>query len=110
MQIKTDKKDKVTILYMRGNLDADSVSSFKKTSYKLVEEGNLFMVIDCTGLDFVDSMGLGALISLLRRLRTQNGDLKVAGLNNEVRTVFEITRLHRLFDILPDAQAACEKF
>ena len=110
MQIKTDKKEKVTVLHLKGNLDAESVGGFKKTSYKLVEEGNFFLVINCSDLVFIDSMGLGAMISLLRRLRTQNGDLKVAGLNDEVRSVFEITRLHRLFDILPNWEAACEKF
>ena len=110
MQIKTEQKEKALVLSLHGNLDADSVSAFKKTSYKLVEEGMRFLVIDCSELGFIDSTGLGALISLLRKLRMQNGDLKVAGLNNEVRSVFEITRLHRLFDILPNVQTACEKF
>lgn len=110
MQIKTDQKERVTILRLQGSLDADSVGGFKKTGYKLVEEGNRFLVIDCARLEFVDSVGLGAMISLLRRLRMQNGDLKMASLNSDVRSVFEITRLHRLFEIFPDWQTACETF
>lgn len=110
MQIETNKTDGVTVLHVKGNLDADSVASFKKTAYKIVEEGCHHLVMDCSALDFVDSMGLGAMISLLRRVRMQKGDLKVAGLNKDVRSVFEITRLHTLFEILSDWKTACQKF
>ena len=110
MQIETKKMEGVTVLHVKGNLDADSVASFKKTAYKLVEEGCHRLVLDCSHLDFVDSMGLGAMISLLRRVRTHKGDLKVAGLNQEVRSVFEITRLHHLFEISNDSKTAVERF
>lgn len=110
MKLNIEKKNKVTILHLAGNLDADSVPTFKKEAYKIVQEGCATLVIDCHSLDFVDSMGLGAMISLLRRARTQQGDVKIAGLNQEVRSVFEITRLHRLFDIAPDWQTALGKF
>ena len=104
------KKEGVTILHVSGNLDADSVAAFKKSAYKILEESKPCLVMDCSSLDFVDSMGLGAMISLLRRVRTQRGDLKIAGLNADVRSVFEITRLHHLFDVLPDWESACQKF
>ncbi len=40
----------------------------------------------------------------------QQGDVKVAGLNEDVKTIFEITRLHRLFDVCSDSDAAVRKF
>lgn len=85
---------------MGGNLDADTVPQFKKAAYKIVEEGYVQLVIDCHALDFIDSLGLGALISLLRKVRTNEGDLKIAGLNKDCRSIFEITRLNRLFEII----------
>lgn len=110
MKITIEKQNDVAILKVSGNLDADSVAQFKKTANQLVEEGQTRLVMDCQTLHFIDSMGLGAMISLLRKVRIHQGDLKVSNVNPEVRSVFEITRLHRLFDILPDWQSACEKF
>ncbi|MDP2600363.1 MAG: STAS domain-containing protein [Deltaproteobacteria bacterium] len=101
MKIDTDKKNGVTVLSVSGNLDAESVACFKKEANKIVEEGCYDLLVDCKSLDFIDSMGLGAMISLLRKVRAHQGDLKVAHLNPDVRQVFEITRLNRLFEILP---------
>lgn len=110
MQIDIQKQGNVAILHLQGSLDADSVNTFKKTTQELLEDGTRRMVFDCRTLDFVDSIGLGAMISLLRRIRSDGGDLKIAGLNAEVRSVFEITRLHRLFEIAPDWETACRTF
>ena len=110
MKISIDTKNGVAVLKATGNLDADSVAQFKKEANKIVEGGCFQIVVDCKTLEFVDSMGLGALISLLRKVRTSKGDLKIAGLNKEVRTIFEITRLHCLFEILPDLETACRTF
>lgn len=110
MKIKIEKKNDITILQITGNLDADSVAQFKKAANKIVEEGCCRLVIDCQAIDFIDSMGLGCLISLLRKVRTSQGDLKIASLSKDVHSIFEITRLHRLFEILPDWKSACDKF
>lgn len=110
MRIDIEKHNEISVLHLNGTLDADTVSHFKQKIFKLVDAGCHALVLDCDKLLFVDSMGLGAMISILRRVRTQHGDLKVAGLNADVRNVFEITRLQNLFEIAPDWKAACEKF
>lgn len=110
MKIEIKKEASVAVLHLSGNLDADSVAQFKKEAYKIVEGGCHQLVLNLAKTDFVDSMGLGAMISLLRRVRTHKGDLKVACLSKDVRSVFEITRLHRLFEIAPDWQSASAKF
>lgn len=110
MKIETEKKGEVTVIAVHGNLDADTVLQFKKAAQKVVDEECWRVVLDFSQLNFIDSMGLGALISLLRRVRTRQGDVKIAGLNPMVRSVFEITRLNRLFEIFPDCQTALTKF
>ena len=67
-------------------------------------------VFDCTELDFVDSSGLGAIVSCLRRALEKNGDLKLAGLNQKVSMVFDITKARKLFSIFPDMQEALKSF
>jgi len=111
--MKIDVKPTATdiqVLKCGGSFDADAVNDFKKLTNLLVQEGKTQFVVDCTELTFVDSMGLGAMISLLRKLREREGDLKVASLNEEVKTIFEITRLHRLFEICESAESACNNF
>lgn len=110
MNIKIESQGDVSIVQCSGSLDADSVAAFKKTTLDLVNSGATRFVVDCTKLTFVDSMGLGAMISLLRRARSRNGDVKVSGLTDDVKTIFEITRLHRLFDVFPDAATASRQF
>jgi len=101
LKIDINKENGVTVMRVAGSLDAESVAHFKKAANKIVEEGCYQLLVDCKTLDFIDSMGLGAMISLLRKVRMHQGDLKVAHLNPDVRSVFEITRLDRLFEILP---------
>jgi len=110
MNIDVEQQGDISILHCGGSLDADSVTGFKKIAYGLVDKGSVRLVIDCANVTFVDSMGLGVLISLLRRARSHQGDVKVASLTDDVRTVFEITRLHRLFDVCADSQTAVRQF
>jgi anti-sigma B factor antagonist len=110
MNIEVKLQDGIQVVYCGGSLDADTVAGFKKITYDLVSGGSTRLVIDCTNLNFIDSMGLGVLISLLRRVRQRNGDVKVSALTDEVKTIFEITRLHRLFDVCSDADTAIRKF
>jgi len=110
MNLKIEKKQDVVVLQVKGSLDADSVSQFKKKVNKIIEEGSKCLVLDGSELEFVDSMGLGSLISLLRKLRSQNGDLKVAAISKEVQQVFEITRLHQLFQIFSNSDEAMKAF
>ena len=110
MKIDISQNGKVTILACNGSLDAQSVADFKKIAYGLVDDGTNKIVVDFTKLNFVDSVGLGALVSLLRRARENEGDVKLASLNDDVKTIFEITRLHKLFTLHSDWQTACKEF
>jgi len=110
MEITTKKSGGVAVLQISGSLDASNLAAFKKTTQSVVSEKFFKLILDCSKLEFVDSMGLGVMISLLRRVRGEKGDLKVTGLSKDVRQVFEITRLHRLFEIFPDVEAARKSF
>lgn len=110
MDIQVEQKGAVAVLHCTGSLDAETVAQFKRTTQGLFEQGVGQFVLDAQELTFIDSMGLGALISLLRRVRSQDGEVKVSGLTRDVRSIFEITRLHRLFDICGSASEACQKF
>ena len=68
---------------------------------ELVAAGHARIVIDLSQTEFIDSSGLGALVSCLKRARQAGGDLRIAGLTQQVRTVFELTNLDRILKIVP---------
>jgi len=68
------------------------------------------LVIDLGRLRFVDSSGLGAFISCLRKLNAKGGDLKLCGMQKPVRAVFELVRMHRIFDIYATREEAVRAF
>lgn len=110
MKLEVSKKGDIALLKCVGSLDADNVASFKKTVYDLLEKGTVKFVLDASCVEFIDSMGLGVLISLLRRVKQKDGDVKIASLTSDVKTIFEITRLYRLFDVYNSPKEALDKF
>ena len=73
-------------------------------------EANTKLVFDLSRLRFVDSSGLGAFLSCLRHVNAKGGDLKLCGMSKPVRAVFELVRLHRIFDILGTREEAVRAF
>lgn len=110
MDIQIKKKGRVAVVKCSGSLDAETVASFKKEVAGIVDAGIFNFVMDCSALSFIDSIGLGALISLVRRSREKSGDVKLCSISPDIEEIFEITRLHRLFDITKSERDALKKF
>jgi anti-sigma B factor antagonist len=90
-------------------LDASNAGEFKRDIAALLE-ANTTIVLDMSRLRFVDSSGLGAFISCLRKLNAKGGDLKLCGMSKQVRAVFELVRMHRVFEILGTKEDAVRAF
>ena len=90
-------------------LDASNVAEFKR-DMAAVLHGQRELVLDLSRLRFVDSSGMGAILSCLRQLTAKGGDLKLCGMSRQVRTVFELVRMHRIFDIYGTAEEAVRAF
>ncbi len=95
-----------TVISMSGRFDAIGTREFKKIITQLMEARNMRIILDMAQVNFVDSSGMGALISALRGIAKEGGDMRIAALTPEVYTIFELTRLHRIFDIYDTTQAA----
>ena len=91
------------------DLDAGTVGDFKRDIAPVLE-AHPRLVFDLSRLRFVDSSGLGAFISCLRKLNAMGGDLKLCGMSKPVRNVFELVRMHRVFDILDTPEEAVRAF
>jgi len=90
-------------------LDASNAADFKRDVGPVLE-ANTKLVLDLSRLRFVDSSGLGAFISCLRKLNAKGGDLKLCGMSKQVRAVFELVRMHRIFEIYGTQEEAVRAF
>ncbi|RLC24251.1 MAG: anti-anti-sigma factor [Deltaproteobacteria bacterium] len=109
MEINLEEMGKA-VLRLKGRLDATSAKAFRAEVEGLVEKDRVRLVVHLAAVDFIDSSGLGALVADLRSVNRRGGDIKVAALQTAVRSVFELTRLDRIFDILDDVPAAVRSF
>ena len=110
MEIAVDKMGDVAIAELPvEELDASNAGEFKRDIAPLLE-AHTKLVIDLGRLRFVDSSGLGAFISCLRKLNAKGGDLKLCGMSKQVRAVFELVRMHRIFDIFGTREEAVRAF
>ena len=110
MQVATDRIGDVAVAMVPvEELDAGNAAEFKRDMAPLLAAYPK-LVLDLSHVRFVDSSGLGAFISCLRQLRGRGGDLKLAGMSKQVRAVFELVRMHRVFDILSTRDEAVRAF
>ncbi|MEI7449363.1 MAG: STAS domain-containing protein [Desulfomonile sp.] len=103
-------KEGITIVITEHRLDALVSVKFKDTVKKLVEDGSQKILIDMGETVFIDSAGCGALVASLRALSKNKGDMKIARPSSQVQTLFELTRLHKVFEIFEDVESASKSF
>jgi anti-sigma B factor antagonist len=110
MDIAVDKPGDVAVaLVPIDELDASNVGEFRRDMTPVLQAHSK-LVLDLGRLRFVDSSGLGAILSCLRQTSAKGGDLKLCGMSKQVRTAFELVRLHRIFDIYGTKEEALRAF
>jgi anti-sigma B factor antagonist len=75
-----------------------------------LERGDRRLLIDFSGTGYIDSSGLGALVSISKRVRETGGELRLSGLNDDLRSLFELTKLDTLFAITETPEQALTSF
>ena len=96
MNIKSYEQDGVAIFQVHGEINISTSPELRK----LFEKGqNKKIVIDFEKVTYIDSSGLATLVEVLKRTKTQGGSLGLAGMSDKVKSLFEITKLDKLFSI-----------
>src|SRR5438132_9045343 len=100
----------VTVLAPSGRLDVAGAPALKEAISEAVKNGPPRVVIDMEGVSFVDSTGLGSVISALKQIRGSQGDLRLAAPNQQARVVLELTTLDRVFPYFATVEEALAGF
>ncbi len=94
------------MITVAGELDVVGGPDLRQTVMAEVREGRARLVFDLTGVDFIDSFGLGVIVGALKRTRLLDGDLRVVVPEPRVRRVFEVCDLDRVFDLHATVESA----
>jgi len=99
MSLRTSRKGDAVIVGIEGQLVAGNRQQLREAVVGEIERGARSVIIDFADTGYVDSAGLGVLVSLSKRVREANASLQLVNLNEDLRTLFELTRLDTLFDL-----------
>lgn len=99
MGFSVRKENGVCVVAVEGQLIVGNRQELKQKVLEEIERGERRFLVDFGETGYIDSSGLGVLVSLSKRIRELNGELRLANLNDDLRTLFELTKLDTLFQI-----------
>ena len=108
MRLEIRKSGKVTVVKsLENRMDAKVAVDFKTEIGRIVDEGDRWIVFDVSEITFVDSSGLGAIVSSLKMVGKE-GDLVIAGAGETVLSLFKLTRMDRVFHMFATEKEAVD--
>lgn len=106
MDSQITQSGQVTIVAPKGNLDAAAAGKLRRTLREFIDQGKTRLVVDLGGVPYIESAGLGELVSAMKRAREAGGDLRLCAPQGEVLRIFEVTWLNRAILLYPTRQDA----
>ena len=98
-------KEQVKIIKLTGNLNATTSQEFRQKIAETLKDGKKIVLVDFQDVTFMDSSGLGALVLAFKTLRAADSKLVLCSINEQVRILFELTNMDKVFEIFPSQDA-----
>ncbi len=103
MDVKTFEKEGVFVFQVNGEINISTSPELKKNFEK---QPSKKIVVDLEKVNYIDSSGLATLVEILKKTKSQSGSLGLAGMSDKVKSLFEITKLDKLFSIFKNQEEA----
>ncbi len=111
MQIEKKVNGNIVIFSFSGNLILSELESVRQQVKEVIEKENVNEIIfDMSDVDFIDSAGIGFVVSIYKTLKGRNGKFALSGLKTKPKEVFSLTRLDKIIKIYDDLETAIENF
>ncbi len=110
MNLKFENKGETMVCRIDGDVDINTSPSIKKLFDKALAKKAAKMVVNLQGVNYVDSSGLATLVEILKNMRQYGGKLKLSNLSPKIKSLFDITKLDKLFEIASDEEEAIASF
>jgi anti-sigma B factor antagonist len=106
--VQVGERDGWAVVRAHGDLDLTTAPRLREHVVQIVTGGQARIILDVEGVEFVDSTGLGVLVGLLKRARSQGGDLRLVSTRPSLRKILELTALDRALPLSADVSTALE--
>ncbi len=104
------QRDTVSILELKGYLDAHTAPELEKAFQKHLNEARYNIVVNFSDLSYISSAGLGVLMQFIEDIRKNDGDIKLSNMSGRVYNVFDLLGFPMLYEIFKDEEEAVDKF
>lgn len=106
LNITTERDGDVCLISVQGEIDVYTSSTLKDAIISAIEQGCINLIVDIDAVGFIDSSGLGVLVSGLRRVKENSGSMRIVCTKENVLKIFRITGLDRVFPVFTSAEEA----
>ena len=110
MKISEEKLNDVAICILEGEVNIGNSPELRKAFDGIIKRQDKKVLVDFSNVSYIDSSGLATLIEMFQRLKKIGGALRFSNLDQKVKNVFEVTKLHKLFEIFDAREAALKDF
>ncbi|HOP06945.1 MAG TPA: STAS domain-containing protein [candidate division Zixibacteria bacterium] len=110
MEIVTKESGEVSVMELRGRLDLASGATLKEEIKNLFEKERTSIHLNLSRVEFINSSGLGALVSIMKEVRLRKGRLTLSDLASYVQEIFDITQLSHIFEIFNTEEEAVNSY
>lgn len=110
MEMTVREQGTVTVLTLSGRLDLASGTALKDQVKKLMAQHRTSLHLNLQNVEFINSSGLGALVSIMKEVRLFKGRLTLSNLASYVQEIFDITQLSHIFEIYQSEEEACASY
>jgi len=104
------EEDKIAVISTPERIDASNSSVLKELITDIVSKNIYKIVVDLSNTNFIDSSGLGALVSKISICKNNNGDVRLVVLSDRVKEVLEITHLNKILKLFQNKEDAIKSF
>ncbi len=106
LQIRDEQDGAMCVLTLQGEVDVYTAPALKEKLVNNIEQGCNNVLVDMEDVTFIDSSGLGVLVSALRRARERGGSVRIRCTRDNILKIFRITGLDKVFPIYSDLAEA----
>ena len=110
MKIREEKFNDAVVCFLEGEININNSPELRKVFDGLIEKSQKKVIVNFSAVSYIDSSGLATLIEMFQRLKKIGGSLRFSNMEQKIRNVFEITKLHKLFEIFDTQEAALKDF
>ncbi len=108
--VNVRQSDQISLVDVTGRLTSFESPAFREAIQRLLREGHTSILLNLTGLDYLDSSGIGELVRNYLAVVKKGGAMKVVGLAPKVEEILKVTQLYQVFPEFPDEASALQSF